>query len=708
MDEAVRELHRDLARKFLLHGAKVQRIWRSLNADQRKKIMRSGSHKGEVLEHAEDTRLENVYKFIPEWNIRDITPSPYFFLDLLKFRATTSLQDQYTTGMKDRLGDHAHIVDMMKRESLKHVDAAKFKDCYTLFLTEDGYGESVEIMAEKRDEILANMKKAIDAQLIVPQATGELVLMRQINLLQLLNIIVEDILNTSSTRTQTQQPTKSVSDAAAALAKLSVHSPPKSLNLSDIIELSMDRKAALEDYIQLISLEPTVLAHEVNLCFFTRPELIPDEKGRTLPVHTDKYISGAVFDAVHGAVKTATMWNYITRLVLLLKDTTDNQFRAIVLKELSNTLHLEYLRAQTRFKQSVAVGMGGTKWFKRMSTVQKGQAPRVSLKRNPEILITQDPQLHYILRLCQDETNWSGATQWLQKLEGLHRAHPLEQDKLSEHEFETLGDLAIIITFIQSLSSIEQMPVANHKKSQPFVGGYAALGNEVTQLKEGLDLGNFVIPIDNLLEPGMAEGALTTLDRYINEKTGTKLGFLYQDLVEDCVTNLHQQQEKQKAKTGAAKAEYITPTAPETPESQVQQRREKEKTRPASSLVYEITPNTDPEPSEIEQSAGSKQTFDVKAATAEVFSSLLSHSSTARAPVKWDAFTAAMTDLGFSLIPKYGSVYTFCPPTSMEVQKSLTLHRPHGQNIERWRLLMCARRLRRVYGWDESTFAVPK
>jgi hypothetical protein len=203
MDEAIRELHRDIARKYRLHGAKVQQIWRSLSQDERKKIMRSGSNEGAVLEHAEDTRLENVYKFIPEWNIRDITPNPDFLLDLLKFRATTSLQDQYRTGMNGRLGDHAHIVEMMQKKNLKHKDASKFKDCYTLFLTEDGYGESVHIMAGKRDEILANMKKAIDAQLIVPQATGELILMRQINLLQLLNIIVEDILDTSSTRTQT-------------------------------------------------------------------------------------------------------------------------------------------------------------------------------------------------------------------------------------------------------------------------------------------------------------------------------------------------------------------------------------------------------------------------------------------------------------------------------------------------------------------------
>jgi hypothetical protein len=65
------------------------------------------------------------------------------------------------------------------------------------------------------------------------------------------------------------------------------------------MDSTFDQKSSLKDYISLFSTEPTVLAHEVNLWFFTRPELVADEKGRSMPGHTDQYISGAVFDAVH-------------------------------------------------------------------------------------------------------------------------------------------------------------------------------------------------------------------------------------------------------------------------------------------------------------------------------------------------------------------------------------------------------------------------
>ncbi|KAI4949223.1 hypothetical protein J4E91_005687 [Alternaria rosae] len=702
MNETLRELRRDLANKYRQHGPRIEERWRSLSQEQRKKIMQAGSRDGAVLKHAEDTSLENVYKFIPEWNLRDITaPSSNFFLDMLKHRATLPLKDQYATGFNGRPGDHAHIVDMMQRKNLRLQNADQYKNCYTLFLTEDGYGESVEILAEKREEVLANMKAAIQAQVIVPQATGELILMRQINLLQLLNFSIEGILDTASTtRTQAKRPKKPADEATAALAKLSVHSAPKKVELSDLVGVAHDQVSSREDIVSLIATEPTVLAHEVNFCFFSRPELVADEKGRMLPVHTDKYISGAVLDAVQNSVKTAATWNYVARLMDLLKGTSDKQFRATILNELSNTCHLEYLRAQNGFKRSVAVGLGGSKWFKHMSTAQKDGVPRILLKRSPESFTVENPQLHYMLRLCQDDISWSGAAQWLQKLEDLHRAHPLERDNLSEREYDCLGDLAIIVTFIQSLSSVAQLPTPNHKKSQPFVPGYTSLDKELKSLKDGIDLGEYAIPIDNLLEPGMAEGALATLDQYIVEKTGTKLGFLYQDLVENCASSIQQQHEQQKAKASQGQAEYRAPTAPETPASNIGQRKQKEKTRPAQNPIYEITPQATIN----DQPASSKETFYVKPSTAAVFSSLFSRSSAARSPVRWDAFVAAMKDFGFTIDPKVGSIYTFAPPGKVSVRRDITIHRPHQASIEERLLLFYSRRLKKVYGWDSSTF----
>jgi hypothetical protein len=714
MDETVKELHRDLKGRFQRHGTKLQQMWRSLNQEQRTKVLRDGAHEGVVLKNPSDTSMGNVYELIPEWNLRDITsPSSDYLLDILKHRATTSLQMQYTSGANGGPGDHAHIVDMMQRKNLELTHASELKNGYTLFIDEERYGQSIKIKAGK-SEVLAAMKPAIEAQLIVPQAIGELILMRQTYILQHLNIVIDDILDTASTtRAQGKRPKKPADVGNGALAKLSIHTQPKKPELSDMVESSLDQKSSLEDSLHLITTEPTVLAHEVNLCFFTRPELIADEKGRILPVHTDKYISGALFDVVHGNVKTAAVWSYISRLLALLNNSPDKQFRAIILQELSNTCHLEYTRAQAIFKQNVSAGgSGGNKWFKRMSTLRKDGSVRISMKGNPESLTATNPQLHYILRLCQDETNWSKSIEWLQKLESLHRAHPLEQEKTTEQEFYSLGDLAVIVTLLQSLSTVTQLPTVSNKKGQMCVSGYSSLENELRQIKNEVDLSDFVIPIDNLLEPNMATGALTTLDAYILDKTGTKLGFLYQDLVDKCVSDIHTQYEEQKAKLkeGTLKPEYVVPTAPDTPqtpESWIQQRRQKEKTRPAHSSIYEITPPTAPTtPTSTDKPAQPRQTFKVKTSTFAVFSALLSRSSAPRGSITWDAFVSAMADLGFSVIPKMGSIYTFVPPDTVAMQRGITLHRPHQASIEGPLVLVYSRRLQRVYGWDETTFVV--
>jgi hypothetical protein len=710
LDEQVKDLHRDLERKYQRHASRIEEIWHSLGLKGRVKAMRDGAANGEVLKNRSDTSMGNVYKFIPEWNLQEITPpSSECLLDILKHRATTKLPAQYASGINGAPGDHAHIVQMMQTKNLEHANASRLKKCFTLFIDEEQYGQSIKDTASRSDFSTA-MAPAIRAQLVVPQATGELILTRQLYLLQALNIIVEDILEAgSTTRAQTKRPKKPGDVGTGALAKLSIHAQPKKIDLSDLIDSAVDQKSYLEDSLGLITTEPTVLAHEVNLAFFTRPELVADEKGRVLPLVTDKYINGAVFDVVHANIKTATVWNYISHLLAMLKDSPDKQFRAVILQELSNTCHLEYTRAQAAFKRNVSsCGSGGNKWFKRMPTLNKDGSVRISMKGKPESLTVSNPQLHYILRLCQDETTWSRSAEWLQKLEDLHRAHPLEQEKMTEQEFYSLGDLAVIVTFIQSFISMAPLPSVSNKKGLAFVSGFSALENELGQIKDGVDLGDFAIPIDNLLEPNMATGALSTLDAYIVDKTGTKLGFLYQDLIEKCAYDIHEQHTQQKAKPQDAKsdAEYITPTAPES-ESPVPQRRHKEKTRPAHSSIYDIIPQSSDSGSNQlppDESTSAKQTFTVKHSTHAVFATLFSKSSTARGAITWDAFAAAMVDLGFSIVPRMGSIYRFTPPETMAVQRGITLHRPHQAYIEGPRLLFYSRRLTRVYEWSEGTF----
>lgn len=44
--------------------------------------------------------------------------------------------------------------------------------------------------------------------------------------------------------------------------------------------------------------------------------------------------------------------------------------------------------------------------------------------------------------------------------------------------------------------------------------------------------------MENLEEPGIAEGALKTPDQILIETTDAELGFLYQDLNESCLSQI--------------------------------------------------------------------------------------------------------------------------------------------------------------------------
>ncbi|KAK1837630.1 ipa protein [Colletotrichum chrysophilum] len=587
----VQELHADLARKYRTHAAKLETAWRSFDKSQRTRCLKAGAANGDILRHPLDTRLGNVYKFIPEWNIRDLTePDSDLLLDRLKHRATLSLEEQYFRGLDGSDGDHDHILTMMRTKRLRHV--ASFENCFTTFMDSrtSRYGRSFRLLRDI-DECLSDLEPAFRAGVCVPQSVGELILQRQLYMLQCLNIVVEDVLEIDSrTRNQSQRPERNTPGTG----------------------------------------------------------LVPDEKGRSLPVHTGKHISGAVSEAVHGEVQAAAIWAYITRLVEALEASDrDKTYRALILQELSNVCQLEYERAQALFRRHVATG-AGPKRFKRISnTYDNAGNARLAMKGKPEDLTRSDPLFSYLLRLCQPSTAPSNATDWMKRLGDLYTAHPT-------------------------------------KKGRAFVKRSRELEAELTALKTEIDLRDYAVPIDNLLEPGMAEGALAALEEFVVANAGTKIGFLYQDLITECFADLESRYEQMKID----KAKNTLPAAcidlavAEPKEAMISRRKEKLKTRPSQASTYELSPRHSVT---VEQPRLSASSETIQIAT-------------------WTSFETAMAELGFSVYPRYGSVYTFRPPMQFKVERPLTIHRPHQSQIEGYRLLILARRLNRTYGWSEKTF----
>ncbi|KLO92189.1 Uncharacterized protein LW93_7818 [Fusarium fujikuroi] len=701
--ETIRELHGDLQRRWKAHGPKVDTAWRSFNKAQRAKCMKAGAVDGQVLKHSRDASLGNVCKFIPEWNLKDITdPNSALFLDILKHRATKSLSEQYRSGHNGTAGDLDLIDEMARTRNLRHVN--EFKNCFTLF-DESEYGFSFRVPAGQNvKEALSGMESAIQQRYIIPQSLGELILQRQLYLLQALNIMIEDILDQGSETRDRSQLAKNSKPPTAPLSDSIGKQASVKLNLKELSAIAFDQKSSLEEYLSLLRTEPTVLCAGVNVQFFTRPELVPDEKGRLLPVHTDKYVGPAVFETVHHAIQGIAIWESITSLLdLLEKPSSDKLYKSTILQELSNLCHFEYARTQALYKRRVSTG-SGSKWFKRLSNVyDKAGNAKVSMKGKPEELTRSDPQLHYLLRLCQPETTVTKAVEWMQKLSDLYRAHPLERERLQDRESRTLYDMAAIIAFVQDLSAVYSLPSSSRKKCTVLVAGLQDVDAELDQIKKEVDLRDYAAPIDNLLEPGVSDRALEALDQFVIDKTGTQMGSLYQDELDKAFRNIEEQYQQAKDKSSKdSKADFVPiDTTPVDAKERIETRRQKEKTRPEHSSVYAITPTTDsPEHKEATKPV---QPVKVSSSTAEVFATLF-NKTRSRGSVNWSSFEAAMSELGFSVLPRFGSVYMFRPSENMDIKRPVSIHRPHQSQIEGHLILILARRLNRAYGWSEDSF----
>jgi hypothetical protein len=117
-----------------------------------------------------------------------------------------------------------------------------FQELLHYFFNKDRYGQSMEIMRDA-SQVWATLKRAVDANLCVPQERGELILQRQVYMLQALNVTVEDILEMgSTTRSQNKPSKKSAKAATAAFSNSASRSQSKSFHFRTSSRLLQSRR----------------------------------------------------------------------------------------------------------------------------------------------------------------------------------------------------------------------------------------------------------------------------------------------------------------------------------------------------------------------------------------------------------------------------------------------------------------------------------
>ncbi|KAI7279036.1 hypothetical protein KC345_g5595 [Hortaea werneckii] len=638
-DTNIPELQRDLQRKYKNVGSEIETMWRAFSPKQRETAMRETVGDGKVLRNSRDPGLGGLDGFLSDWNLEDMTSTLNFFLDRLKFRVENDLLLQLFEGPNGTPGDR-----QLARTSAMRLRAPAPKNKWVAFLDlGKDYGGWLKVNGEEGRRSMESM--AARSGLFLPAHEGQSVLWRQMTTLVHYNHLMEEFLE---------------------------------LDQSTVIAQDVEQKLASEDYLELLRGEPVVLHQAVQKTNYSRPELVPDELGRILPLITDIYIGRAFFEVISTALQVIVTWDYIVRLVHMLDGLEDKVKRPLLIQELSNVCHLEYRRAQIAFQREMSLrpGVAGSK-FRRITS---GGHSRVAIKGKPSDVTTTDPQLHYILRLCHTDTNHKDAVQWIQKLDDHNTQHADDRQRLSETQVFALGDLAIIVNFMQSLSSCLAMASRSTKAGVFFTGRVDRLNEELSQYKAEADFGDHLVPMESILKPQAASNALKALDDYMVERSGARMGSLYDGMLDECLEDIEQKYADAKS--------YL-------------QKDMKTSVPSATASTHEITPLAPQEP---ETPLTPSSHFKVKASTALVFDTLFTKSES-RGSVSWTDFVAAMAELGFSVTPKGGSIFTFNPPETM-VAGSITLHRPHASDVEGWKLLWIARKLRKKNGWSAETFEV--
>lgn len=125
---------------------------------------------------------------------------------------------------------------------------------------------------------------------------------------------------------------------------------------------------------------------------------------------------------------------------------------------------------------------------------------------------------------------------------------------------------------------------------------------------------------------------------------------------------------------------------------------------------------TEPKTSSQPATAGEEtaEVFKVSRSTAEVFTTIFSALEESEAnpgsrpgpkySIKWLDFGTAMNEIGFSILPSLGYLYTFVPSEDSDVDTFLTLHHPYRSVIHGDGLLLLALRLKLLYGWEKEAF----
>ncbi|KAL6700450.1 hypothetical protein J3F84DRAFT_392563 [Trichoderma pleuroticola] len=615
----------------------------------------------------------------------------------MKHRATVSLFEQCWAGLDGALGDGPFIIEKVDQNQLIPKENPNFH----ITFAEDWYGDIVKFKKEN-EETQEKMKTLVKGGYCVSYGIGTLIITRQYTLLIDFRFFILEMLEkiprswwTKAQWERVKQERPAALDQITKKLKESMSTAgkaPEKMSIAQLLNVVQNRRDSLKDYLAILRDEPSVLVYNVNSWLLSRPELVTDDKGRHLPLETDKHTSCAIFEAVRGWIQKFAIWSYICDLLEMLdNEDTEPDYKRVVLQEISNVCHFEYSRAQAHFIRHVQTGLGARCFRRVTNAYNEAGDPRVVMKVKPEELPGRDSLLQCMVRLCQSRTHASQAVELIKKLDELYKSKPCAWKLLPGRQMDALDELLIIVSVIQEFSKALSLPPLSRKTGQTFLEGSRELNSGLNDIREKVDLQQFSVPITTLLGPGMATQALAKLDDSVIRNTGSKMDFFYHYNVQECLA-YHRAQSR---KTKDAPEEMKQNTYPVVMAFSIAMGVDLKKYEENRSPAQTSTP-------ENEQAANKPNEEQLQQLYAnleakKVLSTLFKNPK-AGASITWAAFESTMVAMGFSVKQGQCGKYALIPPANMPTEATLPVARPLNSKIEGHLIPILARRLKKAYG----------
>ncbi|KAA8914689.1 hypothetical protein FN846DRAFT_926280 [Sphaerosporella brunnea] len=699
---------RELAKRHARDKDAIAATWRAMGPEERESMLLEAVLGGDLPRHAND-RPGNFNAFLtPEMNVKNLITGDNL-LDMMWMRATTPIHDAYVAD-----------INLVREAARKYNFEPVAGNGVYQFLDEENWGRLLEIATHAPRNVRQNLLDMGKGYAMVTEADGKLVLERQWKIYPYLQILADDIMeHKRKLENPGAGPVKrKAADKATVVQSLQQldldkkgsdrkekQKPKNKTTVQDVRSIASEQYKTIDDHLHLLREEPQYLANIAGQhYFFSAPDVaIPDEHGRpdSAQMMTGAYCNRVIKEAFGDTFEAYGNWKTINTLLSALEEKPVSD--SPITKELWSLCSRELTRARLLFKRMLQADHKISTYFVRHGSSVHLKAPLVirgKKDRHLELLIG-------IARMDASDPDPDVAiAEALKEIHQLEEEVPKFRENINDQVGAALGDVAVITALMVKLRSLVAIP------KQPTVVFVKSLQERMSRLKEAwesVERDDYASPVSKLKDPGMAEAYYGILADECVKRLNVRLDRLFDDCIETALCRTIETMETMELQSLNRRCQipwdpFVDAVGEKKPlPDSSAEKREKIKTRGTPAAEYLVQQNHLPS-KKVNPTATEKIPISSNAAKTlkKLFSPAASQSSSG---VPWSAFLAAMTNLGFSTEPLWGSVVRF-KKTESEV---INIHRPHpGDRFEGFSASRLRARLMRRFGWCAESFVVEK